>query len=178
MCWLIEIILVGFRSQWQSRNSILTIWMPSIMPHTQWLLSQWTYTEIKLGTGDAFLPNSAATSLKTPVPFWVPGPICRCKCWLFVAALWSLEEILRSQPLYKKWDDKAGKWRRKHSSQWVRLKGPNWAISPVPREKALIICKIQSRLCIICKILCWYCKWGLIAAGAPLNFILYICELW
>lgn len=73
---MIEIIsgTLGFRSHQQSGNSILTVWMSSIMPHTLRLLSQWTYTEIKPGNVEAFLPNSTAPSLNTPTIPSTPAP--------------------------------------------------------------------------------------------------------
>lgn len=47
-------------------------------------------------------------------------------------------------------------------------------IEPFPQSpgRFLIVGKFQSRLCIICKILCWYCKWGLIVVEAQLSFIM------
>lgn len=37
--------------------------------------------------------------------------------------------------------------------------------------RVLIVCEIQRRLCIICKTLCWYSKWALMAVEAQLGFI-------
>lgn len=83
-------------------------------------------------------------SLNTPDLLPTSAPMCYGCMWVltvepsqqfFVAASWSQVEIKLCERLpYKRRDRKPAVWRHKHSSQWVRLKGPNWAISPTSRE--------------------------------------------
>lgn len=150
------------------------------MPHTLRLFLLWTYTKTYLGIGDTFLPNSTAPKLSVCSPPQLPIQLQDLSADVNADSLLVRSDLRRwyraANHSIKRWDDRAKEWR--HSSLWVRLKGPNWAISPSPQREPLITCKIQSRPCIICKILCWYCKWGLIAAQAPLSFIMYICKLW
>lgn len=103
-------------------------------------------------------PKPPESSLPPP-PLHLLTVVMNANCCAVLAALcccvlisgW--DSSVRVIALYKIRDCEDGDSWHKHSSLWVRLKGPNWAISPISREN-LITCWGQ-RLFIIYKILCW-----------------------
>lgn len=140
------------------------------MPHTLRLLSQWTYTEIKPGNVEAFLPNSTAPSLNTPtIP---PAPAHSHSQRRRLSFDVNADSLLECSDL---------RWRYRTSRPVTDAHtsaAPSqclWKaqIEPFSQSlgRVLIVCEIQRRLCIICKTLCWYSKWALMAVEAQLGFI-------
>lgn len=146
--------------------------MSSIMPHTQQLLLQWTYTKIKLGTGGAFLPNST-----TPWTWANPGPpqLRGLSVDVNADSLLALSDF--------RWRYPTAKYLIKGGAVRLATGGTSTApcecvwkaqIEPFSQsqERVLIVCKIQSETVYNLQILCWYCKWALMAVEAQLSFIM------
>lgn len=147
--------------------------MSSTIPHTQRLLSQWTYNKMKLGTGETFLPSSTISKSEHPGPPQLRGLSAdgNADCLLGLSDLrWRYGTANCSI--------KDGPARTSTSTAACECV---WKaqIEPFSHLQGEPLSPARSRVdCIICKILCWYCKWGLIAAEAPFRFLMQVCGLW
>lgn len=151
--------------------------MSSTMPHTQRLLSQWTYNKMKLGTGETFLPSSTISKSEHLGPPQLRGLSADGNAdWLL--GLSDLRWRYRTANCSIK--DGPARLATEQAQAWLPASASERPkLSHFPHLQGEPLSPARSRVdCIICKILCWYCKWGLIAAEAPFRFLMQVCGLW